>query len=65
MKDNIILNRADGTQREFTGGKEFVEAVAAACSKEELRRILQAGGVENFDEEALAESYRSLALSRD
>lgn len=49
----------------MTGGKVFVEAVAKASSQEELRRILSEGGVSHFDEEALASSYRSLALSQN
>lgn len=48
----------------MTGGKAFVESVAQAGSKEELRRILTEGGVRRFDEETLESSYRSLALSQ-
>lgn len=65
MKDSIILHHEDGSQEEFVGGKDFVEAVARASSAEELRRILNAGGVSGFSEEALEESYRSLALSQN
>lgn len=65
MKEQIVINREDGSVEEFTGGKAFVEAVAKAASKEELRRILNAGGVRGFDEEELEESYRNLALSRN
>jgi len=65
MKDSIILNREDGSQEEFVGGKDFVEAVAKAASKEELARILNAGGVYGFSDEALEDSYRNLALSQN
>ena len=65
MKDSIILQHEDGSQEKFVGGKDFVEAVAKAESKEELRRILSAGGVSGFSEEALEDSYRSLALSQN
>ncbi len=65
MKDSIVVNREDGSTGEFVGGKDFVEAVAKASSKEELRRILAAGGVDGFSEAELEESYRNLALSQD
>jgi len=65
MKDSIILNREDGSQEEFVGGKDFVEAVAHAATKEELARILHAGGVYGFSEEALEASWRDLALSQN
>lgn len=65
MKDSIILNHEDGTQEEFVGGKDFVEAVAKAESKEELRHVLNAGGVSGFSEEALEASYQALALSQN
>lgn len=65
MKDSIIKKTENGEIREFKGGKEFVEAVAKVSSKEELRRILKAGGVDGFDEEELEESYRNLALSQN
>lgn len=65
MKDSIILQHEDGSQEEFVGGKDFVEAVAKAASAEELRRILNAGGVYGFSDEALEASYRSLALSQN
>lgn len=65
MKDSIILQREDGSQEEFVGGKDFVEAVAKAASAEKLRHILNAGGVYGFSEDALEDSYRSLALSQN
>lgn len=65
MKDSIILQNEDGSQKEFVGGKDFVEAVAKAASAEELRHILNAGGVFGFSDEALEASYRNLALSRN
>lgn len=64
MKDSIVINREDGTKEEFVGGKDFVEAVAKASSKEELLQLLEAGGVSGFGEEVPEESYRNLALSR-
>lgn len=65
MKDKIVINREDGTAEEFTGGKDFVDAVAKAASKEELRKILASGGVYGFSEEELEESYKNLALSQN
>lgn len=65
MKDSIIFQHEDGSQEKFVGGKDFVEAVAKASSAEELRRILDAGGVSGFSEKALEESYRALALSQN
>lgn len=65
MKESIVLNGEDGTRREFTGGRAFVEAVAKAASKEELAEILRAGGVEHFDDDMLETSYCSLALSQN
>lgn len=65
MKDSIVINREDGTREEFVGGKDFVEAVAKAASKEELGKIMKAGGVRGFSEEELAESYKNLALSQN
>ena len=65
MQDSIILEKEDGETLEFTGGKAFVEAVAKASSKEELRRVLNAGGVDSFSEEELEESFRNLALSQN
>lgn len=65
MRDSIIREKEDGTTEKFTGGKEFVDAVAKAASKEELRTILKAGGVDGFGEEELDESYRNLALSQE
>ncbi len=65
MQDSIIREKEDGEIEEFTGGKAFVEAVAKASSKEELRRILNAGGVDSFSEEELEESWRNIALSQD
>lgn len=65
MKDSIVIKREDGSAGEFTGGKDFVEAVARASSKEELGRILDAGGVNGFSEEELEESYKNLALSQN
>lgn len=65
MKDSIIRKNENGDVEEFTGGKKFVEAVAGASSKEELRRILKAGGVDGFSEDELEESYRNLALSQN
>lgn len=46
-------------------GRDFIEAVAAASSKEELRQILGESGVARFSDEQLEESYRNLALSQD
>lgn len=65
MKDSIVINKEDGTKEEFVGGKDFVEAVMKASSKEELAKLLEAGGISGFSEEELEESYRNLALSRD
>lgn len=65
MKNSIIINKEDGTMEKFVGGKEFIEAVAKASSKEELRKILEEGGVHSFDEEELEESYKNLALSQN
>lgn len=65
MKDSITISRADGSTEEFVGGKDFVEAVARVSSSEELRRILNAGGVDGFSEEELEESYKNLALSQN
>lgn len=65
MKDSIMINVEDGGIEEFIGGKAFVEAVAGASSKDELREILKAGGVNNFSEEELAESYKNLELSQN
>lgn len=52
MKNSIVLHHEDGSQQEFVGGRDFVEAVAKASSAKELRRILNAGGVSGFSEEA-------------
>ncbi|SDF44186.1 hypothetical protein [Marvinbryantia formatexigens] len=65
MKDSILRETEDGTKMVFSGGKEFVEAVAHASSKEELRQLLKAGGIYEFSEEELEESYKNLALSQD
>ena len=65
MKDSIIRETADGTKEVFVGGKEFVEAVAKAASKEELKQLLNAGGIYEFSEEELEKSYKNLALSQD
>lgn len=65
MKDSIVIKRDDGSTGEFAGGKDFVEAVAKASSKEELGRILEAGGVNGFSGEELEESYKNLALSQN
>ena len=65
MKDSIMLENEDKKVEEFIGGKDFVEAVAKATSKEELKRILNDGGVTEFSDEQLEESYKSLALSQD
>lgn len=65
MKDSIVIHTENGVTKEFTGGKDFVEAVAGAASKEDLRRILNAGGVYGFEEKQLEESYRRLALSQN
>lgn len=65
MKDSMTIEREDGTLQEFVGGKDFIDAVAKAASKEELRKILNAGGVSGFSEEQLDESYTYLALSQD
>lgn len=65
MKDSIIMEKADGTKEEFVGGKELVEAVEKASSKEDLRNILHAAEIDGFDEEELEESYKNLALSQN
>lgn len=65
MKDQIIVEAADGTKESYFGGKEFVDSVAHAASKEELRTLLQRGGIYMFSEEELEESYKNLALSQD
>lgn len=65
MKDRITVNRENGTTEEFVGGKDFIEAVAKAGSREELSRILNAGGVYEFSGEQLEESYRNLVLSQN
>ncbi len=65
MKDSIILKREDGSEEKFIGGQDFIMAVAGAKSKEELRQILDAGGVRGFSEDMLEESYRNLALSQN
>lgn len=65
MKDRIVINREDGTVEEFVGGKDFIEAVARASSKEELGRLMEAGGVHGFGEEELEDSYKNLALSQN
>lgn len=65
MNDSVIFKREDGSEEEFIGGKDFVMAVAGAKSSEELRRVLNAGGVYGFSEEMLEESYRNLALSQN
>lgn len=53
MKESIIINKEDGSKEEFVGGKDFVEAVARVSNKEQLKRILEAGGVCNFSENEL------------
>lgn len=65
MKDSIVMEREDGTTEIFNGGKDFVDAVANAASKEELRDILKAAGISGFREDELDESYRNLALSQN
>lgn len=65
MKDRIVVKKEDGTTEEFVGGKDFVEAVAKVSSKEELRKLMEAGGIYGFDEEELEESYKNLALSQN
>lgn len=65
MKDTIIKEKEDGTKEVFAGGKELVDAVAAASSKEELRKILNRGNIYEFSEEELEESYKNLALSQN
>lgn len=65
MKDRIMVNRENGTIEEFVGGKDFIEAVAKAGSREELSRILNAGGVYEFSDGQLEESYRNLVLSQN
>lgn len=65
MGDSIVVERADGTKETFVGGKELVQAVAKASSKEELRAVLHNAGVSNFEEEQLEESYKNLALSQN
>lgn len=65
MKDSIVMNREDGAAEEFIGGKDFVDAVAKAVSKEELKKILESGGVCGFCEEELEESYKNLAMSQN
>ncbi|MCD8341720.1 MAG: hypothetical protein LUC87_06165 [Clostridiales bacterium] len=64
MKDSIIIEKQDNTTEYFTGGKAFVDAVAKAGSKEELRSILSKGRIADFSDEDLEESYRNLALSQ-
>ena len=54
MKDNITVELENGKKQEYFGGKEFVEAVTQAGFKEELRCLLQKGGICKFDEEGLA-----------
>lgn len=65
MNNSIVINREDGKTEEFVGGKDFIEAVAKAASKEELGRILNAGGVFGFSDEQLEESYKNLSLSQN
>ena len=65
MKDSIIMEKADGTKEKFVGGKELVEAVEKASSKEDLRNILHAAEIDGFDEEELEKSYKNLALSQN
>lgn len=65
MRDNIMVELENGKQEDFFGGKEFVDAVAQAGSKEELRSLLARGGIYKFSEEELEESYKNLALSQD
>lgn len=65
MNDRITIERDDGSEFTFQGGKDFVEAVAHASSKEELARILKFGGVKGFSEELLVASWNSLAMSQD
>lgn len=59
MKDSILRETEDGTKMVFSGGKEFVEAVAHASSKEELRQLLKAGGIYEFSEEELRKAIRT------
>ena len=65
MKDRIVITRKDGTTVEFLGGKKAVEAVSQAKSKEELRKIMEEGGISSFSEKDLEEGYESLALSQN
>lgn len=65
MKDSIVIEREDGVKEEFKAGRDFVDAVAGASSKEELREILKAGGISGYEETELEESYKNLALSQN
>lgn len=65
MRETIGVKRADGMKGGFAGGREFVQAVAQAASREELKKVLAEGGVTDYDEEQFEESYRNLALSQD
>lgn len=65
MNDRIVIEKENGATEEFVGGKDFVDAVAKSSSKEELKRILNSGGVYGFSDEQLEESYKNLALSQN
>lgn len=65
MENNILTKTEIHAARNFIDGREFVNAVAGASSKEELRQILNDGGIHNFDDEQLDYCYKNLALSQN
>ena len=65
MDNNILTKSEIHAARNFIDGREFVNAVANAPSKEALKQILNDGGIHNFDDAQLDYCYKNLALSQN
>lgn len=65
MENRILTSNEAQTVETYVNGRDFVHAVAKASSKEELKRILNDGGIHGFQDAQLEACYKGLALSQD
>lgn len=65
MEKGALKNQQVEQLEGYFRGKDFVEAVAHARDKAELKELLCKGGITGFEDELLEECWPALALSQD
>lgn len=65
MENSILTPNETHNVEKYVTGRDFVNAVASASSMEELKQVLNNGGIEGFDDARLEQCYKQIALSQN